>query len=81
MIQSKGVLWDKSHDKLWVPLGHDDHRAWSREHTEAEKGPSVTVVEWYEGQRDWDRSRLRGLERKSMTLVNVNAGRSSSGGD
>ena len=52
MIQSRDVLWNKSHDKLWVPFGRDDHRAWSREHTEAENGQPVTVVKWYEGQRD-----------------------------
>jgi len=80
MIQSKDVLWNKSHDKLWVPLGYDDHRAWSRKHTEAEKAQPVTVVKWYEGQRGWGRSGLRGLERGSMTFVNVNAGRSGSGG-
>ena len=81
MIQSKDILWNKSDNKLWVPFGRDDHRAWSREHTEAENAQPVTVVKWYEGQCDWDKSELRGLERKFMAFADVNAGRSGSGGD
>ena len=68
------VLWNKSQDELWIPFGYDDESAWNRKRTEAKNAQPVIVVKWYKDHYDWHGSGSRGLERKSITLVNVNTG-------